>query len=231
MDHPHICDSVPAMAEAMQLGAHMVEFRLDQMEEGSRENILLRLPQYVDALDFQPILTFRHKDHGGPVSNDTSACMRFWSAAFRNHPIAIHTAQFIDFEDEIVQFLVEGQYKKLNGTEIPWDNVLWSHHDLMETPDDDMLEEILEDAIRSPAGAMKFVFKSNGELDNYRIMRMYELNCRRKPMIAIGYGPDGRETRLRAPELGAVFTFAQAEMRDRESGKPHISEYLRQMAV
>jgi 3-dehydroquinate dehydratase-1 len=111
-------------------------------------------------------------------------------------------AGFVDVEYEADIFyraeLMEFAHK--NNTQ-----VIVSYHNYECTPGKSELEEIIRQSLKWGADYVKIATNSCSEADNARILGLYENN---KKLIAFCMGEKGVITRLAAPLLGSLFTFA-----------------------
>ena len=83
--------------------------------------------------------------------------------------------------------------------------VIISFHDFEGTPGKPELEVIISQSINWGADYVKLATVANSDTDNARILGLYENH---KNIIAFCMGKKGAITRLAAPLLGSLFTFA-----------------------
>ncbi|MCI0503595.1 type I 3-dehydroquinate dehydratase [Candidatus Micrarchaeota archaeon] len=87
--------------------------------------------------------------------------------------------------------------------------VIVSYHDYKKTPSSEELRQIVEWCFESGADIAKISCMANSEKDNARLFGLLDLG---RPLIVIGMGERGRLTRVVAPLLGAVFTYASSSL-------------------
>jgi 3-dehydroquinate dehydratase-1 len=83
--------------------------------------------------------------------------------------------------------------------------VIVSYHNYKKTPPSEELRQIAEWCFQSDADIAKIACMANSEKDNARLLGLLDLG---RPLIVIGMGDMGRLTRVVAPLLGGVFTYA-----------------------
>ncbi|MES3005380.1 MAG: type I 3-dehydroquinate dehydratase [Patescibacteria group bacterium] len=207
--------------KALEMRADTLEFRFDSMEQDCQQDILHMLPEFHKV---RFILTHRIASHGGPAWNTVDHSLSFWANIFSCHPNVIALAFLIDWEWEIV-FQIHSRHE-LSGTIIPWKKVLVSRHDMLHTPSEPTLRYMLGQMSSSRAGAMKFAFMSNSSEDNARILKLYSWNTSAKPVIAIGMGAIGIETRLKWLLYSALLTFGRIDQTGSAPGQPLVSRLV-----
>ncbi len=95
--------------------------------------------------------------------------------------------------------------------------VIVSYHDFKKTPPSEELRQIVEWCFQSEADIAKIACMANSEKDNARLLGLLDIG---RPLIVIGMGERGRLTRVVAPLLGGVFTYASsAEGRETAPGQ------------
>jgi 3-dehydroquinate dehydratase I len=82
-----------------------------------------------------------------------------------------------------------------------------SYHNYEKTPVRAELDQIVKWCFESGADIAKIACKANSQKDNARLLGLLD---NEKKMIVVGMGEDGRLTRIVAPLLGSMFTFAAA---------------------
>jgi 3-dehydroquinate dehydratase I len=83
--------------------------------------------------------------------------------------------------------------------------VIISYHNYESTPDKNALEQIIQQSFKWGADYAKLATMATSSADNSRILGLYENN---ENLIAFCMGEKGAITRLAAPLLGSLFTYA-----------------------
>ncbi|MHC4561427.1 MAG: shikimate dehydrogenase [Planctomycetota bacterium] len=188
------------LAAAIAAGADAVEFRLDFLANPPSEDDLRRL--LVDiAVDV--IVTFRPTRQGGHYDGDEAVRLAVLQKATDGG------ATYVDVEDDVPQ------------QDQPSGNVIVSHHDFDGCPAD--LDALVETLEASDAPVNKVAFMAQGPEDALRALDV--VRACGKPTIAAAMGEAGLLSRILAPKLGAMGTFA-ALNRDEGSapGQPTVGE-------
>lgn len=111
-------------------------------------------------------------------------------------------AAFIDIEvdsnEEYKKELIE--HAKMHGCQ-----VILSYHNYKKTPNAGELDQIVRWCFVSGADIAKIACRSITEQDNARLLALLDSD---KKTIVVGMGEKGRITRIVAPLLGSLFTFA-----------------------
>ena len=87
--------------------------------------------------------------------------------------------------------------------------VIVSYHNYKETPEIELLDELVIGAIEKGADLVKIATQVNQLSDNTRLMALYNQPF---PILVIGMGNIGKITRVAALRLGAPFTFVSGEI-------------------
>jgi 3-dehydroquinate dehydratase-1 len=86
--------------------------------------------------------------------------------------------------------------------------VIISYHNFEETPDVDVLNQIIIHSVVMDADFVKLAVTANSTADCAKIMSLYN---KHNNLIAFAMGDIGKITRIAAPFLGAEFTFASVD--------------------
>jgi 3-dehydroquinate dehydratase-1 len=111
-------------------------------------------------------------------------------------------AKYVDIEIESDKYFKESIIKvarKNNCT------VIISYHNFDLTPPNEELLDIVEKCFTSGADIAKIACMVNNVGDNARLLGILDTE---RPLVSIGMGEMGKITRIIAPFLGSVFTFA-----------------------
>lgn len=87
--------------------------------------------------------------------------------------------------------------------------VIVSYHDYKKTPSSEELRQIAEWCFQSEADVAKIACLSTSPKDNARLLGLLDIG---RPLIVVGMGEHGRLTRVVAPLLGSLFTYASDSM-------------------
>lgn len=115
-------------------------------------------------------------------------------------------AAYVDIEVESDDGLKSDIAAKARGKGC---KVIVSYHNYKKTPPSEELRQIVEWCFQSGADIAKISCMAHSEKDNARLLGLLDLG---RPLIVIGMGDRGRLTRVVAPLLGAVFTYASTSM-------------------
>jgi len=83
--------------------------------------------------------------------------------------------------------------------------VLMSFHDPAKTPPTAALERIIGNCLREGADAVKIACRVRSSADNARLLGLLD---GRRPLVVVGMGQKGKITRIVAPLIGSLFTYA-----------------------
>lgn len=83
--------------------------------------------------------------------------------------------------------------------------VILSHHDFRRTPPRAELEAAVDRAFASGADIAKIACRVRERRDNARLLGLLDLG---RPLVVVGMGNKGRLTRIAAPLLGSLFSYA-----------------------
>ncbi len=111
-------------------------------------------------------------------------------------------AAYVDIEIEShVSFQEElSAYAKKCGC-----TVIVSYHNYTETPDSEILHNIVDNCFKKGADIAKLACMANSKKDAVRVLALLDSD---RPIIPIAMGKPGAVTRAAAPLLGAPFTYA-----------------------
>jgi len=83
--------------------------------------------------------------------------------------------------------------------------VLMSFHDFEKTPSAPALERIIGSCFREGADAVKIACRVRSAFENARLLGLLD---GRRPLVVVGIGQPGKITRIVAPLIGGLFTYA-----------------------
>lgn len=111
-------------------------------------------------------------------------------------------AAFVDIEIEAEAHFRERLARAAHARNC---RVIVSYHDFQKTPARAELEDIVSRAFASGADIAKIACRVRERRDNARLLALLDLG---PPLIIVGMGKRGRLTRIAAPFLGSLFTYA-----------------------
>ncbi|MCC7390355.1 MAG: type I 3-dehydroquinate dehydratase [Phycisphaerales bacterium] len=225
---PIMVESVDrARAEAIraaELGADLVEFRIDQFFSGSEDQAeVLRL---VAGSPLPCIVTCRPTWEGGHYDGDEDQRVSLYEAlGAAAHPPAYIDAELGAYtrsanERQKLDLAVDhpGQHRDVRT------RLILSSHDFAGRPND-LTRRMLAMQAEPGASVCKAAFRARSLRDNLELFDI--LTERTKPTIALGMGEFGLASRVLAPKFGAFLTFAS--LRDEAAtapGQPTITDLL-----
>lgn len=181
-----------AMIKARDLGADLLEWRLDVTKSPEVADILLQAPLPV-------IATVRSTDHGGRFSGSKAEQLRLLLQA------AEGGCTYLDWEFH------PGEALPVELSQIR-DQVILSHHNFQETPSEGELASLLEEMAATKAGVVKIVTRAQRMEDNFSLLRLIRHGRKQGlQVVAFCLGSLGRISRVTCLFVGAAFTYAALE--------------------
>ena len=178
--------------ESQRYFTDMVELRADLLDESERE----RAAEFTKMVDVPVLLTFRRKRDGGAFEGGEDVRMDFFRKTLK--AAKPHFA-YVDFEEDfIVDELDEIAYASYTA-------VVRSLHDF-NGPVKNLRNRMAKMTVEGEIAKIAFMPKSKQDVD--RVFR--ELAGRRPdmPYVVVAMGELGLATRIRAGELGSLWTYA-----------------------
>jgi len=111
-------------------------------------------------------------------------------------------AEYVDIEHDADRALKSALMKTARVASC---KVLMSYHDFEKTPPADVLERIIRKGFGEGADAVKIACRVRSASDNARLLGLLD---GRRPLVVVGIGPLGKITRVVAPLVGGLFTYA-----------------------
>jgi 3-dehydroquinate dehydratase type I len=111
--------------------------------------------------------------------------------------VDIEVESDIAFKGEILKAAVSKRCK-----------VIISFHDFEKTPDHERLKQIAVLCFSEGADIVKIACKSNSTTDNARLLGLLGQEDFKDRLVIVGMGESGKITRIVAPLLGSLFTYA-----------------------
>src|SRR5512138_765795 len=114
-------------------------------------------------------------------------------------------AAFVDVEFESAVETLRAVIRQARAANC---RVIVSYHDFDRTPSRPCLDEVVARAFAAGADIVKIACMARGPRDNARLLGLLDSP---RPLIVVGMGPRGRITRIAAPLLGGVLTYATGD--------------------
>lgn len=195
--------------EAIRLGADLIEFRLDYLEDPFDEEVRGLIKEFHD----RALITLRERDEGGRYSGSLEDKIRFMEEISALKPA------YIDVE---LRKLDKDAVNRLRDAKL-----IISWHNFEKTPSLNVLEDIAEKALEF-GDIAKIVTKAEKLSDQLTILKLYnELDSRR--LIAFTIGPSGILSRLISVKLGSPIAYVSLPDEPLAEGQPNILEFLELM--
>jgi 3-dehydroquinate dehydratase type I len=180
-----------AMDRAADMGADLLEWRLDVTRDPEVETTLKQAPLPV-------IATVRSTEHGGRFKGERTEQLGLLVRA------ADGGSSYVDWE-----FGRDSLPTKLYQMR---DQVIISYHDFHQTPPGRDLESLYQEMAATGAGVVKIVTLAQKVEDNISLLGLIGLGrMQGTEVVAFCLGPLGRISRVACPLLGGPFTYAALE--------------------
>ncbi len=206
----NVDDAKKAIAKAKELGADLVELRLDylgKLDDG-------KIGDVVDYLDIPKIATIRSKAENG-----------FWAGEEKdriNHLITCLSfgAQYIDIEGSTD---IGWRYELSKACKNNKAQMIISHHDFKKTPSKQEMIDICKNEFAGGAAIAKISVTPQKIEDVMNVLSVVE-HCKGsgKQIIGVSMGKLGRITRILGPQVGSYLTYASLE-RGKESADGQLT--------
>ena len=180
------------MTRARDMGANLLEWRLDVTREPEVESVLHQAPLPV-------ISTVRSSDHGGRFHGTKEEQLQLLLRA------AAAGSSYVDWEFRRGEDLPD----ELAGMR---ERVILSYHNFKETPPDNMLESLFNEMAAIKAGVVKMVTLAQKMEDNHSLLNLIGQGKKRGvKVVAFCLGSLGRMSRVTCLLVGGAFTYAALE--------------------
>lgn len=189
----------------------VLELRMDLINGGNLRKLINRARSGPHPVKI--IVTNRRKDEGtttgGPIE-ELNAREEKQRVTVLREAISLG-ADYVDVELDTG----EGLKRELLSTIRDHGNrtqLIVSHHDFSKTPSAKRLREIFHESVNAGAGIVKVVTLARTPEDNLRVLSLIPYARRKKwEIIAFCMGDQGRMSRIMAPLLGSLLTFASSK--------------------
>ena len=200
----------------------VIEWRLDYLREiNDKDAIIKGLREFASICNRSiTIATIRTKSQGGLSSFNESELELYLSLIANNNLV-----DFIDVE----YFTYERPRKLIDSLKSLGAKVICSNHDFNETPDDEMILNILEEMELSDCDVVKMAVMPDNATDVTRFMDVcnsFAVNTK-KLFVAMSMGDIGRVSRLAGSVTGSCITFGA----NGKSSAPGQIEYKKLMDI
>jgi len=190
--------------------ADCIEARLDYLDSNGLEDILAILGR--DDVSKPLILTFRPREQGGQRDLTLDERRAFWSGLPAD---LLSRMAYADLELDLVESFA-------SQSPIPWDKVICSFHDFVETPSE--ISAIFERLKQTQARVVKIATYAKSVTDCSRILDLAGAAGAR-PFIVLAMGPAGIPTRVLALSRGALLTFGSLRPGSESAeGQPTVND-------
>ncbi|MDH3851686.1 MAG: type I 3-dehydroquinate dehydratase [Deltaproteobacteria bacterium] len=180
------------MTRARDMGANLLEWRLDVTREPEVESVLRQAPLPV-------IATVRSLDHGGHFDGSKEEQLRLLLRA------AAGGSSYVDWEFR----REEGLPDELASMR---EQVILSYHNFQETPPENILKSLFNEMAAIGAGAVKVVTLAQEMEDNISLLNLIGQGRKQGlEVVAFCLGSLGRISRVACLLVGGAFTYAALE--------------------
>ena len=180
------------MTRARDMGANLLEWRLDVTREPEVERVLRQAPLPV-------IATVRSLDHGGHFDGSKEEQLRLLLRA------AAGGSSYVDWEFR----REEGLPDELASMR---EQVILSYHNFQETPPENILKSLFNEMAAIRAGMVKVVTLAQEMEDNISLLNLIGQGRKQGlEVVAFCLGSLGRISRVACLLVGGAFTYAALE--------------------
>ena len=196
-----------SVIKAIDIGADIVEVRLDYLEDLDVNVLSSTLRPYMDKL----VLTLRPRYENGLFEGDEEERVGILKQLSQEGPA------YVDIE--LRSPMIQDLSKELMKAGI---TVIVSWHDFEKTPETDELQKIANLAM-SCGSIAKVVTMAKSFSDNLRILSLYHTGDKHR-LIAFCMGAEGVLSRFLSVMLGAPFMYVSLPGAPTAPGQPSITE-------
>jgi 3-dehydroquinate dehydratase-1 len=183
---------VRAANKAKQLGADILELRIDLLSEKS-QRILAELKK----LELPVIITNRMADQGGSWQGSEEE-------RIRELLLLLPLADAVDIE-----LCARYRERVVNKARNAGKTVIISTHDFQKTPDNKVMDGIIRESLEAGADIAKLAVMPGSLCD---VLRLLEVTLHAKgPVCMIAMGATGKHSRVIAPVYGSVMTYGYVD--------------------
>jgi 3-dehydroquinate dehydratase/shikimate dehydrogenase len=220
-------DGLIDAGRAKQLGADLVEYRIDHLFSGEGDDA--GRAAVLDLVARSPlpcIVTCRPVYEGGGYDGDDNARISLYEAlGTADTPPAYIDCEALTYSRSAnlrqkmnLAVAHGGQQRAVTS------RLILSHHDF-EGRSASLLRIVTDMRRQDAASVLKIAFTARSVRDNLELFDL--LRERDRPTVALGMGEDGLMSRVLAPKFGGLLTFASLdESSATASGQPTVDELL-----
>jgi len=206
----NVADAVAAMKKAKELGADIVELRLDYLGELNDAKI----GDLISAVDLPKIATLRPEKEGGFYKGEESDRISLLMTAMS------FGAEYIDLE---VSTDVGWRYEVGKACKNQGSKLIVSFHDFNVTPNRDALIDTVKNEYAAGADIAKIATTPKNFDDVMAVLSVVnKYKTEGREIIGVSMGKLGKVTRILAGSAGSFLTYASLEP-GKESAEGQIS--------
>lgn len=206
----NVKEAIEAVKKAKELGADLVELRLDYLGK-LNDGIIGDL---IDTVEIPKIATLRKADEGGFYKGEESSRINYLLTALS------FGAQYIDLE---MSTDVGWRYEVSKACKGDSSKLIVSYHNFNTTPSRDELIDICRNEYAAGADIAKIATMPQGFEDITRILSVVEhFKGQNKDVIGIAMGKFGKISRVLTGQLGSFLTYASLE-KGKESAEGQLT--------
>ena len=201
-------DILSEVTRLVDLGAEMIEWRVDAFEDVSRTDavreILACLSPIIENTVF--LFTFRSKKQGGLLELDYEKIRHLHQVAAESKTVDLIDVEY--FEAENVSY-------EINVLQDMGVKVIVSHHDFCETPPQETIDTILEQMAKSDADIVKIALMPQSTEDVLLLLEKTNAFHKKYPdqlLITMSMGNLGVISRISGEVFGSCVTFGSGKV-------------------
>jgi 3-dehydroquinate dehydratase type I len=192
--------------------ADVLELRMDLLSDGNVKELIEAVRSFSPIL--KVLVTNRVMEASDP-RDEKKRIDGFLEAVARD-------ADFVDMELFTEPAWIE-KVRNVIAARRNRTSLIISHHDFQKTPSSRILSRCFQEGVAAGADVVKIVTMAKTPADNLRVLNLIPWARRRNmQIIAFCMGEHGKVSRVAAPLLGSLFTFASLE-RGSESASGQLS--------
>jgi len=185
-------DPVSSANKAKQLGADILELRIDLLSERPQ-----RVLEELKWLGLPIIITNRMKDQGGSWQGSEKERIRE----------LLHLLPLADAVD--IELCAGDRDSVVNKSRNAGKTVIISTHDFQKTPDNKVMDGIIHESLEAGADIAKLAVMPESLSD---VLRLLEVTLHANgPVCTIAMGATGKHSRVIAPVYGSVMTYGYVD--------------------
>ncbi|MBN2517658.1 MAG: type I 3-dehydroquinate dehydratase [Candidatus Altiarchaeota archaeon] len=206
----NIDDAVASLKRAKELGADIVEIRMDYL--GALDET--KIGELFDGVDIPKIATLRPTREGGFFKGDESTRVGHLLTAMS------FGADYIDLE---ISTDIGWRYEVSKACKSNRTKMIVSFHDFKSTPPRDKLDDVVKNEFAAGADIAKLATTPQSFSDVMQLLTVVnEFSSKEKSVIGVAMGKLGRVSRILAGTAGSFLTYAALE-RGKESAEGQLT--------